>query len=72
MAHVVAQNLPDGAHRFLCKHCGESYDPVLPCPVYIFVAIMEAFGEEHSDCEPKVESDRITDRDEDLSAESDG
>ncbi len=34
-----------------CKRCGETYSPRLPIPVYLWIALQEAFLDVHQECE---------------------
>lgn len=33
-----------------CTHCGDSYEPAMPCPIAIYTAIAKAFAEQHEGC----------------------
>lgn len=36
--------------EFLCTHCGETYNPTMPCPMGVMSAILKAYGKEHKSC----------------------
>lgn len=48
--HVYVRNTQHGTHLLGCRHCGATYEPSLPCPMNVFLAQMQAFGDLHRDC----------------------
>lgn len=36
--------------ELLCTHCGETYNPTMPCPMGVMSAILKAYGKEHKRC----------------------
>ena len=51
--HVVTRNTADGGHELECLRCGAKYEPALPVSLGVFIAICEAFADEHAGCEMK-------------------
>lgn len=44
--HIVLQH-----NECFCSHCGQKYAVNMPCPIYIFEAIINAFLAKHVECE---------------------
>lgn len=40
----------------VCTHCGQTYQPTLPAPIDMFVAMSEAFVKQHRRCRPSTPS----------------
>lgn len=55
--HLTVSNTQNGGHLYECAHCGESYEPALPCPTPIMQAIWQAFATEHRLCKPKNDTE---------------
>lgn len=51
---VVVRVIPNGAYRFECLVCGDNYIPMLPVPIDMFIAQMDAFGQRHEECRKSV------------------
>jgi len=49
ITHVVI-NGKGSPGRFECLHCGAVYTPGLPCPIQMYIDIMESFGKAHDEC----------------------
>ena len=41
-----------GTMALRCERCGEEYQPKLPCPVALYVAMAHKFEEIHRECKP--------------------
>jgi len=42
-----------GVGELVCERCGLSYQPNLPAPINVYLAIVKAFAEDHRKCEAK-------------------
>lgn len=48
--HVVLRG-----NGFACIHCGQSYEPAMPCPMSVWAGAAKAFDKDHRRCKaPKV------------------
>lgn len=48
--HCVINSMePPG--RFECRNCGAVYTPAMPCPINIYLDIMNGFIRDHRGCE---------------------
>jgi len=39
--------------NLLCMRCGKSYQPALPAPINVYIAICKAFTSDHRRCKPR-------------------
>ena len=44
--------------QFECNYCGQSYKPVLPCPIGKIIAKGKEFFKAHKHCKPKEEDNK--------------
>jgi hypothetical protein len=49
--HVV---MDARTNAFTCTHCGQSYQPTMPAPIDMFVAMSNQFVITHGDCKPPL------------------
>jgi rubredoxin len=47
--HVVMRT---DTHQFECRHCGATYQPALPAPISMFIAMTKEFTKVHRFCKP--------------------
>lgn len=50
---IVASN---GMRVLLCEHCGERYEPTLPCSLTVILAILQAFKRDHRRCKARAKA----------------
>lgn len=50
--HIRIGNLPNGAYRMFCLHCGEHYTPALPINLNMLLVMAKVFRDQHKTCKP--------------------
>lgn len=54
--HIIVKQDQSGQHC-VCTACGQTYQIGLPAPAFMYLAILAAFEDFHSECHEGVERD---------------
>jgi hypothetical protein len=53
--HVIINSKEVGG-RFECEHCGTDYTPAMPCPMNLYLDLMNGFLRDHKGCEVRTDN----------------